>query len=77
VLGRRRHWRDRFDIGAVAFMTGESVWRYYFPDDGETAEDARQCKRSIFHDDAEDVARRAAEQDFSDGGLPSSGRPLG
>lgn len=39
-----------------------SEWKYYFPDDGETEEDARTFKLKIF--DAQDAADIACKYDY-------------
>ena len=43
-----------------------SDWRFYFPEEGETAEDATAVPSEYTTIDADDAARYAAEHDWSD-----------
>lgn len=40
-------------------------WKYYFPDDGECIEDAREFPKSLKIFDADDAAQNACERDFN------------
>jgi hypothetical protein len=41
-------------------------WKYYFPEDGETVEDAREFPARTRVIDAEDAAHEACVRDFND-----------
>jgi hypothetical protein len=43
-------------------MTEPKFWKFYFPGEGESAEDATVIEKSMF--DAEDAAQCACEYDF-------------
>lgn len=52
-----------------------TAWKFYIPDDGDTAEDARKIKTAEWQPvkgwQADDWAAQAAEQYWSDGGFDS------
>lgn len=39
-------------------------WKYFFPDDGETSDNAREFPKSVRIFDAEDAAQTACERDY-------------
>ena len=46
--------------------TPQKTWMYFYPDDGETIEDARECVEIAHH--AQDAAYEACHQDYGHDG---------